>query len=146
MSYRNFRDSNSEFPDSHSDTRARRSSQLTVTALMSLSWPGKVCLHMPSRMSHNYKIKLKLLCIFSRKKNVSKKYKYLCRSVTCARNEGAKIRRQGERHNVTSVACVSCALLSRFDVPECTEKSKQTVDFTEKQEPKDTNKYLISFT
>merc|ERR1719433_1926623 len=33
-----------------------------------------------------------------------------------------KVRKSGarERHNVTSVACVSCALLSRFDVPECT--------------------------
>ena len=27
----------------------------TVTALMSLSWPGKVCLHMPSRMSQSWK-------------------------------------------------------------------------------------------
>lgn len=26
---------------------------LTVTALISLSWPGNVCLHWPSRMSHS---------------------------------------------------------------------------------------------
>lgn len=28
--------------------------RLTVTAFMSLSWPGKVCLQDPSRMSHNF--------------------------------------------------------------------------------------------
>ena len=37
---------------------------LTVTALMSLSWPGKVCLHMPSRISHNYKRREKHLKMY----------------------------------------------------------------------------------
>ena len=87
--------------------------KVTVTALMSLSWPGKVCLHMPSRMSQSW----------NRVRNwIFERFRiwistYFCRCVTCARNEGAHVWREGEGHNVSSMACVCCALLSSLDVP-----------------------------
>ena len=55
---------------------------------------------------------------------------YLCRSVTCARNKSAHIWRKREGHDIASVACIRCALLSRFDVPKRTKKIKREVAVT----------------
>ena len=50
---------------------------------------------------------------------------YLCRSVTCARNKSAHIWRKREGHDIASVACIRCALLSRFDVPKRTKNRER---------------------
>ena len=54
---------------------------------------------------------------------------YLCRSVTCARNKSAHIWRKREGHDIASVACIRCALLSRFDVPKRTKKNKERLQW-----------------
>lgn len=40
-------------PTEISDQLRLNGTELTETALMSDSWPGNVCLHIPSRMSHS---------------------------------------------------------------------------------------------
>ena len=47
--------------------------------------------------------------------------------VACSRHKSSVVRRQGERHDVTSVSVVGSRLLSRFDVPEGTANTSSTL-------------------